>query len=68
MTGTGDRPSPAEATRLDLAIRALPPRERRILTMSRLDGRSHAEIGERLGIGVAEVRQILTRVMLGLVR
>ncbi|WEK45145.1 MAG: sigma-70 region 4 domain-containing protein [Candidatus Andeanibacterium colombiense] len=59
---------PGEAARLDMAVRGLKPVERRILILSRLQAKSHAEIARELGMAEDEVRLLLVRVLLALAR
>lgn len=57
------RLAPDEAARVELAIRALPPVECRILILSRVRGLSHAEIAREVGLRDEEVGRVLLRVL-----
>lgn len=48
-----------EAARVEIALRALPSIERRVMAMSRLEGLSHRTIARRLDLGEDEVRALL---------
>jgi len=49
--------------RVDLAMRALKPKTRDIFLMSRIEGRSYAEIGEQLGMSEEGVKKQVAKAM-----
>jgi DNA-directed RNA polymerase specialized sigma24 family protein len=55
------RPDPAEAARIQHAVRRLSPTERSVLVAVRFEDRSYAEIGERLGLSVPQVEELFAR-------
>jgi RNA polymerase sigma-70 factor, ECF subfamily len=60
---TADRPADVEGVSLQAAIDALPDRLRCVLVLKEVEGYSHAEVGELLGISAGASRVRLNRAM-----
>lgn len=56
----------AELSRLRAAIGALPPRRRDILVLHKIEGYSHVEIANRLGVSTSTVEKHIVRAMVEL--
>ncbi len=70
-----DAPSPEDAAdarlqldRLRRIVDALPPRTRDIFVLNRVDGLSHAEVAQRLGISESSVQKHLAQAILHVTR
>ena len=62
------RHDPAEVARIADAMRRLSPMQREVLLAVRLEDRTYAEIGARMGLSVAQVERLFAASLSGLLR